>query len=60
MHKLSRRDLARGMARYLAVGGLASGLAPLDGLVNLVGGLRGGTLYARIVDFHPEVSRVGA
>lgn len=31
MHKLSRRDLAR----YLAVGGLAGGLAPLGGLVNL-------------------------
>ena len=35
MHKLSRRDLARGMARYLALGGLAGGLAPLGGLVNL-------------------------
>ena len=35
MHKLSRRELASGLARYLAVGGLASGLGPLSGLVNL-------------------------
>ena len=35
MHKLSRRELARSVARHLALGGLASGLAPLGGLVNL-------------------------
>lgn len=35
MHKLSRRELASGLARYLAVGGLVSGLGPLGGLVNL-------------------------
>ena len=35
MHKLSRRDLTQGLARYLAVGGLASGFGPLGGLVNL-------------------------